>query len=171
MDMDMNKIRFLVMDADGTLTDGKIYIGESGELFKVFDIKDGAGIHDILPQYGIVPVVITARKSCILENRCRELGIKELYQNAGNKLVCLECLIHGWSERDGVLYGLSDVAYIGDDLLDLQCMTAVKKKGGTAGCPADAVEQVKEVSDFIAAKNGGDGAVREFIEWIIDRLK
>ena len=68
-------IKFLVMDVDGTLTDGKIYMGNEGELFKAFDVKDGCGIKDLLPQLGIVPVIITARESKILENRCNELLI------------------------------------------------------------------------------------------------
>lgn len=62
---------------------------------------------------------------------------------------------------------LSQVAYIGDDINDLSCMIPVKEAGGVVGCPADAVERVKEISDFVALHNGGDGAVRDFIEWII----
>ena len=78
-------IKFLVMDVDGTLTDGKIYMSDNGELFKAFDIKDGCGIHDILPQDGIVPVIITARSSKILANRCKELDITEYHQGCKQK--------------------------------------------------------------------------------------
>ena len=81
----MSNIKFLVLDVDGTLTDGKIYMGAEGELFKAFDIKDGCGIKDILPQYNIVPVIITARDSMILIRRCKELNISNLYQNCGTK--------------------------------------------------------------------------------------
>ena len=66
-------IKYLIMDVDGTLTDGKIYMGPNGETIKVFDIKDGCGIKDILPQYDIIPVIITARETKMLENRCKEL--------------------------------------------------------------------------------------------------
>lgn len=62
---------------------------------------------------------------------------------------------------------LSSVAYIGDDINDLPCMNVVKEGGGIVGCPADAVQSVKDIADFISSKNGGDGAVREFIEWIV----
>ena len=74
------KVKYFVMDVDGTLTDGKIYMGAEGEILKAFDIKDGCGIHNILIPAGVVPVIITGRSSRILENRCRELGITEVHQ-------------------------------------------------------------------------------------------
>ena len=80
------KIKLLVMDVDGTLTDGKIYMGENGEVMKAFDIKDGYGINEILPKLGIIPVIITGRTSKIVENRARELHITELYQGKHDKL-------------------------------------------------------------------------------------
>ena len=73
------------MDVDGTLTDGKIYMGANGELMKAFNIKDGYGIHDILPLIGITPVIITGRKSQIVANRCNEIGIHYLYQGVTDK--------------------------------------------------------------------------------------
>ena len=82
----MKNIKYLVMDVDGTLTDGKIYMGNDGEVMKAFDIKDGYGIHDLLPPSGIVPVIITGRGSEILLNRCEELGITKVFQNVHNKL-------------------------------------------------------------------------------------
>ena len=160
-------IKFLVMDVDGTLTDGKIYMGANGELFKAFDIKDGCGIKDILPRFGIIPIVITARKSKILENRCAELGIENLHQSIRNKLEKLEKIISFYNEAKSTAYELKNCAYIGDDILDLGCMQSIKEAGGVTGCPADAVKEVKEVADFVGAKNGGEGAVREFIEWIV----
>ena len=148
------------MDVDGTLTDGKIYMGANGELMKAFDIKDGCGIKDILPTLGIIPVIITARLSQILENRCKELNIKEVHQGIRNKLDKLDdiCKAYGVSQ--------SETAYIGDDILDLQCMKPIKAAGGIIGCPADAVNAVKEVADFVAEKRGGEGAVRQFIEFL-----
>lgn len=153
-------IKYFVMDVDGTLTDGKIYIGASGEIFKVFDIKDGCGIHDILIPQGIIPVVITGRASKIVEIRCKELGIVECHQGIKNKIEILEGII------SKTKYEYSDVAYMGDDINDLPCMKMIKKAGGIVGCPIDAASPVKELADFVSKQEGGNGAVREFIEWV-----
>lgn len=150
-------IKYLVMDVDGTLTDGKIYMGAHGEMMKAFNIKDGCGIHDIAIPGGIIPVIITGRTSEIVKKRCGELGIQQVYQGIKNKI----------EQLNSIADDLSQVAYIGDDINDLSCMIPVKEAGGVVGCPADAVEKVKEISDFVALHNGGDGAVRDFIEWII----
>ena len=154
------------MDVDGTLTDGKVYMGNNGELFKAFDIKDGYGIKEILPKIDIIPVIITARESRILEYRCRELDIVELHQGEREKLCCLQRVLVDWSEKDGRQYTLRNVAYIGDDILDLQCMELVKAQGGFTACPADAARQVKDATDYICGFDGGNGAVREFIEYL-----
>ena len=146
------------MDVDGTLTDGKIYMGANGEMMKAFDIKDGCGIHDILIPAGITPVIITGRSSKILENRCKELGITNLHQGIRNKI---EKLLT-------ITTDLSTVAYIGDDINDLSCMEPIKEAGGLVGCPADAVQKVIDLADFVSKRNGGNGAVREFIEWIAE---
>lgn len=150
-------IKYLVMDVDGTLTDGKIYMGAHGEMMKAFNIKDGCGIHDIAIPGGIIPVIITGRTSEIVKKRCGELGIQQVYQGIKNKI----------EQLNSIADDLSQVAYIGDDINDLSCMIPVKEAGGVVGCPADAVERVKEISDFVALHNGGGGAVRDFIEWII----
>ncbi|WP_302951696.1 KdsC family phosphatase [Holdemania filiformis] len=150
-------INYLVMDVDGTLTDGKIYMGNNGELCKAFNIKDGCGIHDILLPTGIIPVIISGRKSDIVLNRCREIGIMEVYQGVSNKIDKLK----------EVVKDISRVAYIGDDINDLSCMLLVKESGGIVGCPADAVQQILKIADFISRKNGGNGAVRDFIEWLV----
>lgn len=151
------KIKYLVMDVDGTLTDGKIYMGSIGEVMKAFNIKDGCGIHDILIPNGITPMIITGRFSDIVLSRCKEIGIVEIYQGISNKITTLK----------EVCPMLNIVAYMGDDINDLTCMKEVKAAGGIIGCPADAVEIVKSISDYIAPHNGGDGAVRDFIEWIV----
>lgn len=155
------KIRCLVMDVDGTLTDGKIYMGSDGEVLKAFNIKDGYGIHDILIPAGIIPIIITGRTSQILENRCRELGITELYQGIHNKLDKLDDILRQLG------YTYANVAYIGDDLNDLKCMVNIQKNQGFVGCPADAAPQIIAVANYICQKRGGEGAVREFIEWLI----
>ena len=151
-------IKYFVMDVDGTLTDGKIYMGNDGEVMKAFSIKDGCGIHDILIPAGITPVIITGRKSKILENRCKELGISNLHQGIRNKI---EKLLT-------ITTDLSTVAYIGDDINDLSCMEPIKEAGGLVGCPADAVQKVVDLADFVSERNGGNGAVREVLEWIVE---
>lgn len=151
-------IKYFIMDVDGTLTDGKIYMAASGELCKSFSIKDGYGIHDMLIPSGITPIIITGRTSEIVLNRCKELEIKEVYQGVSNKAEKLR----------EITEDMSCVAYIGDELNDLLCMTEVKKGGGLIGCPKDAVTKVKEICDFISIHNGGDGAVRDFIDWLLN---
>lgn len=150
-------IQYLIMDVDGTLTDGKIYMGQSEELCKAFSCKDGYGIHHLLAPAGIIPAIITGRSSDILLNRCRELEIRHVYQGVSNKLEVLK-------ELTG---DLSRTAYIGDDLNDFACMEAVKAAGGLVGCPGDAVEQVKAIADFVSPRRGGEGAVRDFIDWLL----
>lgn len=150
-------IKYLVMDIDGTLTDGKIYMGNDGEMMKAFNIKDGCGIHDIAIPAGLIPVIITGRISDIVLNRCQELGITEVRQGISDKT----------TELQSMVANLSEVAYIGDDINDIPCMSLIKKAGGKIGCPADGVKQVKEISDFVAEHNGGYGAVRDFIEWLV----
>lgn len=173
MDRDRKKsfqdIRFLILDVDGTLTDGKIYMADSGELFKVFDIKDGCGIKELLIPAGILPVIITARNSRIVENRCKELNITEIYQGCCNKLKKLDELLEAYSIQYVETYSYFNCAYMGDDIVDLQCMIPIKAAGGLVGCPADAAEEVKAVADFVSSKGGGQGAVREFIEWMIEK--
>lgn len=150
-------IKYLVMDVDGTLTDGKIYMGNDGEIMKAFDIKDGYGIHDIAIPAGIIPVIITGRESKILENRCRELGITYLYQGVSDKVKQLKAIVPD----------LSVAAYIGDDMNDFSCMKEVRLAGGIVGCPADAARDVVDLAAFVSARRGGQGAVREFIEWLL----
>ena len=156
------------MDVDGTLTDGKIYIGDAGEVFKAFEVKDGYGLKEILPKHEIVPVIITARNIRMLTNRCNELDIYELHQGIRKKICELEKIILDYSMKDYCEYSFENIAYIGDDVLDLQCMTAVKENGGVVACPNDAVRSVLEIADFICTKKGGEGAVREFIDWLVD---
>lgn len=163
----MNDIKVLVMDVDGTLTDGKIYMGYDGESFKVFNIKDGYGINDILRSKGVEPVIITGRRSEIVENRCKELHIQYLYQGVHDKLKVLQQVLEQLNLCDESNLSLANVAYIGDDCNDLLCMRAIKEAGGLVGCPVDAVKQVIDISTFISKKKGGDGAVREFIEWFV----
>ena len=163
-------IRFFVMDVDGTLTDGKVYIGQNGELFKAFDVKDGYGIKHILPKLNIIPIVITSRESDIVRHRCRELDITECYQGSFDKYGILMQVIEKYSNADGCTYGLKDVMYVGDDIPDLQCMEPVKQAGGLVCCPNNATQMVKDLSDYVSPRNGGDSAVRDIIEWLVNNV-
>lgn len=178
----MGKIKLLVMDVDGTLTDGKIYMGNDGEVFKAFNIKDGCAIHDILPKIdvdwkeyntqnenevvcGIVPCIITARKSDIVEQRCRELQIKNIYQGYRDKTEALDKLTEKFGIEKNELGIYEEVAYVGDDIIDIPIM----KECGLIAAPADAAEEVLAIADFVSEKPGGEGAVREFVERILKK--
>lgn len=158
----MERIKYLMLDVDGTLTDGKIYMGNEGELCKAFDVRDGYGIHSILIPSGIIPVIITGRYSKIVENRCNELGITMVFQGVEDKIKIVDKVLDGVSNK----YTYANVAYMGDDINDLPAMRYIKESGGIVGCPNDAIDQVKMIADFVSEKNGGNGAVREFIDWI-----
>ena len=157
----MKNIKLLVLDVDGTMTDGKIYMSDSGELFKAFDIKDGCGIKEILIPAGITPLIITGRKSKMVENRCREIVFKDIHQG----VKCKDDDLEAYLKEKGLLF--SQVAYIGDDINDLECMKKVLSNNGIVACPNDAVSSVKEIASYVCKNNGGNGAVREFIEWLI----
>ena len=153
----MQQISILAMDVDGTLTDGKIHISPQGELFKSFHVKDGYGIHVLLSEYNIIPVIITGRKSEILEYRAKELGVKQVYQGIADKAKCI-CTV-----ASSMNVPLKMVACIGDDLNDMPMMQLC----GVRGCPADAAFEIKEICNYICKTNGGSGAVREFIDWLL----
>lgn len=148
-------IKMLVMDVDGTLTDGKIYIGAQGELMKAFNCKDGYGIVQFI-RAGNLPVIITGRESEIVKRRAEELGIKELHQGVEDKLACLKAV----AEKYDVL--ADEIAYIGDDLNDLPCLEYC----GLTACPADAISVVHKMVDYSCVKAAGEGAVREFLDWL-----
>lgn len=144
------------MDVDGTLTDGGIYMGRNGELFKRFDVKDGYGIKNLLREHAIIPAIVTGRKSEILKNRCDELCIVELVQGSSDKILDCKKILDKYGFTPG------EAAYIGDDLNDLEAMQSVRLKG----CPHDAARKIKDIADYVTEADGGHGAVREFIEWI-----
>jgi len=155
-----SKVRYFVTDVDGTLTDGKINMGDDGEVMKAFDIKDGYAINEMLPDHGITPVIITGRESRLVVNRASELGVKKVYQGVKDKLV----MVNKFAIENAVT--LDEIAYIGDDINDLECIRAC----GISGCPADAADDIKKYADFVSAKPAGSGAVRDFSEYIIRML-
>lgn len=151
-------IKLILLDVDGTLTDGGIYRGNSLEEFKKFNVKDGYIIVNS-QKAGIDVGIITGKKSKIVEIRAEELKMKYLYQGISEKKAILDEIV----KKTGLKK--SEIAYMGDDLNDLKIM----KEAGLAGAPADAVSEVREAADFISTKNGGHGAVREFIEYILKK--
>ena len=150
------KIKMLVMDVDGTLTDGHIYISPEGECMKAFNVKDGYGIVQMQIE-GVLPVIITGRTSKIVAERAKELNITELYQGIDNKLEQLKQVTKK--------YGISsqEIAYIGDDMNDLECMEFC----GLSACPADAYIEIHQKVNFVCHYAGGRGAVREFADYIM----
>lgn len=152
-------IKLLAMDVDGTMTDGKIYIGCSGELVKAFQVKDGQGIA-LLRNAGILTAVITARESEIVRRRAEELHIDEVWQGVSDKQAILRQLC----EKYGLEAGES--AYIGDDIGDLPALNFV----GLSFCPADAVPEVRKAVKVILPSKGGNGAIRDAAEWILSNL-
>lgn len=154
----MVNIKLFVMDVDGTMTDGHIYIAASGELMKAFDVKDGYAIYHMLPAHAIIPVIITGRSSEIVATRARELKITELYQGISDKLSKLKEIAEKYSASP------EEIAYIGDDLNDLDCIAYC----GYSACPADAVGEVLQAVKYVCKHNGGRGAVREFVAHLLE---
>jgi len=146
------KIKLLLLDVDGVLTDGRIILDNKGNELKAFHVRDGHGIK-LAQRAGIVVGIITGRKSDVVKIRARELGIQEVHQGAKEKIAVYEALINK--------YGVSDdeVAYVGDDVVDLD----IFKRAGIAVAVADADPSVKPYVDMVTRTKGGRGAVREFI--------
>lgn len=150
-------IKLLVFDVDGVMSDGKVTYTSDGAELKSFNIKDGVGIKRV-QRAGIQTAIITGRVSPMVERRATELGIHYLIQGREDKLAALEELL-GSLEID-----LQSVAYMGDDLPDLDAIVGV----GIGACPADAVPAVRAEADWIASLNGGAGCVRELCDYLLD---
>ncbi len=150
------RIRMVVMDVDGTMTDGRIYIGSEGEAFKEFSVKDGMGI-TMLHNAGVKTGIITGRTSKIVERRAAELKIDSVWQGIKDKR-------EAWQKiKEATGLSNKEIAYIGDDLNDLSLLM----QAGLACCTADAQPEVKRVSHVISIYDGGNGAVREVAELIL----
>ena len=164
----MGRIKYLFLDVDGTLTDGHIYISSSGEIMKAFDVKDGYGIHSLLRKMGIEPVIITGRQNEIVAKRAAELNIKYVFQGVSDKITVMkEFLSSPYGNNQRIEY--SDCAYMGDDIPDLACMKMISENGGISACPSDSSIQIVEIAHFVCKKSAGNGAVREFIDWLYSR--
>lgn len=149
-------IEIVLLDVDGTLSDGKIYYSDKGEEYKVFDVKDGLGLR-VWKKLGKKSAIITGRNSPIVERRARELGIDELFMGVEDKAEVVKKIQekHNLSQEN--------IACIGDDYNDLPMF----KQSGLKFSPSNAVEAIKKSADIVLSKNGGDGAVREMIEYLM----
>ncbi|HLG28581.1 MAG TPA: HAD-IIIA family hydrolase [Candidatus Brocadiales bacterium] len=152
----MKNIKMVIIDVDGVLTDGKIIVDAKGEEVKNFHVRDGTGIK-YLQRAGLNCAVISGRKCTATEHRLRELGIKDIFQNAVNKIEAYEQIVTKYNLKD------EEVCYIGDDLIDIPIFRRV---GFSAAVP-DAPHEVKEIATYITKTAGGQGAVREVIEKIL----
>ncbi len=150
------KIRLLMLDVDGVMTNGKIIINSNGIETKIFDVRDGHGIK-MLMREGIDVIIITGRESEIVNMRAKELGIREVYQKVLKKIDKYEEILREKNLKD------EDVCYIGDDLVDLPILRRV----GFAIAVADSIDDIKRYVHYITKRRGGDGAVREVTELIL----
>jgi YrbI family 3-deoxy-D-manno-octulosonate 8-phosphate phosphatase len=149
------KIKLVVFDVDGVMTDGSITYDENGVEYKTFNAKDGQGIV-MITKSGIKTAIITARENGTVKHRFENLGMTKLYMGQKNKIIAMKEMLEEFK------LDFSEVAYMGDDLPDL----CVLKEVGLASCPCDAVNEVKNVCDFVATKRGGRGAIRELTDLI-----
>ena len=149
-------IRLLVLDVDGVMTDGKIIMDHMGHEIKNFNVKDGHGIK-ILMKYGIDVILLTGRRSSVVEHRARDLGIGEIHQGIFNKLGVSEEIL----KKRSLDY--ANIAYVGDDIVDIPLL----KRVGFSVAVADAADDVKKYVDYVTRNKGGHGAVREVCELIL----
>ncbi|MBW6514573.1 MAG: HAD hydrolase family protein [Candidatus Syntrophosphaera sp.] len=152
-----DKIKLLVFDCDGVLTDGRIIYDSAGNETKNFDAHDGMGFI-LLRQTDIKTAIITGRNSSILQRRCEDLKVDYLFQGVADKLTCLKQLL------DKLKLDFSNVLYMGDDWNDLGAMFSA----AVSVCPADALANFRELADHVTVSSGGHGAVRECIEYVFE---
>ena len=150
------KVKLLLLDVDGVLTDGKLYYTPEGEEVKVFIVRDGLGIK-LAQMAGIKVGVISGRKSMALINRLKELGIEEFHLGVQQKLSLLGDILSKHSISP------SETAYIGDDYVDLPIL----KRVGFPVVVADSPDELKTYALYVTRAKGGEGAVREFIEYLL----
>lgn len=149
-------IRLVATDVDGVLTDAGMYYTESGDELKKFNTRDGMGIK-LLQKAGLITAIVTQERTKLVARRADKLAIPELHQGVMDKLSCLREMAHK--------YGLTlkEVAYIGDDVNDLEALRAA----GFSAAPADALPPIRKSVQYVCRKKGGEGAVREIADLIL----
>ncbi|ADO82007.1 KdsC family phosphatase [Ilyobacter polytropus] len=150
------KVKIIVLDVDGTLTDGKLYTDNNGVETKAFNAKDGMAIAQGI-KYGMKFAIVTGKNSQIVKARAQELGIEEVYQKVSNKIKVLDEIL----EKYKLTY--EETAYMGDDINDIPAIMRV----GMSGAPFDSSNDILQMVDFKSSSKGGKGAVREFVEYIL----
>ena len=151
-----SKIKMLILDVDGVMSDGSIILDNDGNEYKRFHVRDGHGIK-MLQKVGIIVAIITGRRSKVVEVRAKELGIKEVHQKIFVKSAVYEMLLKKYKCKD------ENVAFMGDDIVDQELL----KRAGLSASPCDADEYAMKFADMITKKGGGRGAVREFSDLIL----
>ncbi len=151
------EIKYLFTDVDGVLTDGGVYYSSNGEELKKFNLRDGMGAERLRKLTNIQIGIITGENSEIVSRRAEKLKIDIVFLGIKDKLAVLSNFL-----KENQLEW-NQIAYIGDDLNDFEVM----KVTGESACPADSAIEIKEISKFICKKNGGEGAFREFCEYLI----
>ena len=154
----VERIKYLALDVDGVFTKGDVAVSPDGELFKMFSIRDGMGL-EILRNNGVTPVVITSENSPIVSQRMKKLKIKHIFIGVKDKFSC----INQFCIKENITR--SQIAYIGDDINDLSNLCAV----GWGFAPNNSLPEVKQVADIILNNEGGDMAIREAVEFIINQ--
>lgn len=151
------KIKLLLTDVDGVLTDNGVYYGEGGEVLKRFSIRDGMGVERLRKLCGIDTGIVTGELSLSVARRAEKLHITQLHLGIKDKPGRLEEILRagGWSWEE--------LAFIGDDVNDLEVLQRV----GLSACPGDAMAEVRGIVQYRCLALGGQGAFREFAEWII----
>lgn len=152
----LEKIKLLLLDVDGVMTDGRIIYDSSGGETKAFDVKDGHGIK-LVQRAGIRVGIITGRESAVVARRAAELGIDLVYQGVRDKRVPFAEIL------DKFALSPDEVAYVGDDVVDLPVMREV----GFAATVADAMDDVKPYAHLVTQRRGGRGAVREVCDYLL----
>jgi 3-deoxy-D-manno-octulosonate 8-phosphate phosphatase (KDO 8-P phosphatase) len=153
------RIKLVLTDSDGVLTDTGVYYSESGEAFKRFSIRDGMGV-ERLRNAGIETAIITGELSGSVQKRAEKLQLKYLYLGVKNKRAHLDVILN----QTG--FTLEQLAYIGDDVNDVEIIKTIGQFGLTAA-PADAMVMVRNVVHYRCAAKAGHGAFRDFAEWIL----
>ena len=153
----LGQIRLFATDVDGVLTDAGMYYAESGDEWKKFNTRDGMGIK-LLQRAGIITAIVTQERTKLVARRAEKLAIPELHQGVMDKLSC----VREMATRHELT--LDQVAYIGDDINDLETLKAV----GFSASPADGMPLITAAVDYVCQKKGGEGAVREIVEMILD---
>ena len=152
----IRKVCLLILDVDGVMTDGRIIMDHAGREIKNFDVKDGHGIK-VLMRYGIDVILVTGRRSTVVEHRARDLGIGEVHQGVTNKLETGDAILRNRSMN------YEQAAFVGDDIVDIPLLRRV----GFSAAVADAAEDVRKCADYVTIRKGGRGAVREVCEIIL----